>query len=336
MKPLGPDFEAPYGLWEKKTSELSESIGSIESDKADGFRQLFLDAGFGLKRFNIVEPHASSFLAVDSSLAVRQLRYNILWTLHTVALYSSFDGKEHEDPLLGQEDIPYGGLMYDSAIDAGILQNSWNLDSKVNAIRSLHECKSLKENQEGLGEKRKTPDFLLFDGSLQSTLRFLGDESTNHDYCSEAKNLLSDLIKNGKMIGLVEDSHATDITSRFDLNISNLWFAHLVLRSQEYFCIPSGGVNVCYIKLPSKKVGFLPSRRSNPVTVRWEFGFPDFDKDLNLLASLWMQESDLVHSQLFPVRIADYLTRRISASGLLDQFVAENDLELSYRDMREG
>jgi len=133
----------------------------------------------------------------------------------------------------------------------------------------------------------------------------------------------------------VEDSASISIARALKTKLTDLAVFDLALKENEFIVQEVDGVNVCYIKLPAKNLSYTPSRKSEPLVVKWEFAYPNFIPDLENLAAIWAREDDLLHPQLYPVRIADYLTRRVKAAGILDTFVKDNDMEPRHRDMRE-
>jgi len=64
-------------------------------------------------------------------------------------------------------------------------------------------------------------------------------------------------------------------------------------------------------------------------------GYENFKEDLEKLAGMWTMERDLLHTQIYPLRMSDYLTRKLKVSGVLEKIIAENNLQLKYRDSRD-
>ncbi len=49
---------------------------------------------------------------------------------------------------------------------------------------------------------------------------------------------------------------------------------------------------------------------------------------------MWALEDDILHPQIYPMRITDYLTRKINAGGILEKAASENNMLLQYRELR--
>jgi hypothetical protein len=181
-------------------------------------------------------------------------------------------------------------------------------------------------------------DYVLVDGSLQTTVRRLKDEVKMSKFPEHAKalNLHNELLAAGKVVGLVEDSHSCDLSKAVGLDVTNAALMDVILSDNEYVVFKKDGINVCHLKLPSKPLNYTHERRSSPIVVRWEFSYDDFEGDLRNLAALWLREDDIFHTQIYPMRVTDYLTRRLKVGGMLDSLIAESGLEPLYRDMREA
>ncbi|MFH1721846.1 MAG: hypothetical protein ABH950_04485 [Candidatus Altiarchaeota archaeon] len=335
MKPLRSDFQLPSGFFPEELNRLINTIKTDEEFDSLKLRERFLEKGHEIRRLPSPKTRESSFLAVDSSSSVKAYRYQTLWGLNVIGLYASHDGRLHHDPLIGQKGILYGGLQVDSGFKLGVFQSAWNLDLQISAIRCHEELKFMRKCIEDMSTTGIKPDFLLVDGSLQTIFRYLNSEGGDSKTALETQTILNELLSERKIIGLVEDSHATDISTCFNPKMTNLGLSNLILEPNEYFIVQVGDVFVCYLKLPSKRVDFLPDRKSPPITVRWEFGYPEFVSDLANLVGIWLGESDIVHSQIYPIRVADYLTRKINVGGLLEDIGVKCDFEPSFRDSRQ-
>ncbi len=330
MEPLTPDFRFDAELLEERINSLRRVFDELEFDRGL-FRDKLRERGFEIRKIALVKPsHSVELLAVDSSIAKAELRFFALWALHCVVLRACFDGGTHRDPLVGGE-IWYRNLMYDSFIDAGQIKPYRLVDEITNNIRILKEYQSLRETFMDLSAGGCDVDYLLVDGSLY----------TNHGKLSrygggKALEEYRRLVEMGRVVGMAEDSHAGDLADKAGLDCTNLMLLDLILDEREYVVHEKGDINVCYLKLPSKKLSYTLEERSPSLTVRWEFPYTGFRKDLETLAYMWSREGDLLHPQVYPLRVADYLTRRVKMHGLLEKLVEENNLELRYRDLRES
>ncbi|MBN2014953.1 MAG: DNA double-strand break repair nuclease NurA [Candidatus Altiarchaeota archaeon] len=333
MERLSPDFRFDVNLLENKLKKIADELGKKEFDR-DLFRDRFTSEGF---RIGKLKPSAknTSFLSVDSSVVKKELRHNAIWGSHSVVLYSEFDGKKHPDPL-AQGIVHYTDIMYDSHIDVGVFSPYGQIDSRMNSIRVAEEYSSLLASLRSMGPRKV--DLLLIDGSLYTTLRRLRDEARLSRFPEHKKalELHDELMGAGKVVGLVEDSHSSDLSKRVGLEVTNTTFFESILEENEYVATKKAGVNVCHIKLPSKALSYTHSRISDPLVVRWEFSYDDFMEDLSNLVGLWLLEDDIWHPQIYPMRITDYLTRRLKIGSVLDSLIAENELDPKYRDLREA
>jgi len=312
---------------------VSELISSLELRDFDKERwRSRVEAEFEIRSLSLPKHGEAGFLAADSSVAKQNLRYHALWSMHCVSLYGLFDGRQHDDPLVGHGSVDYSNLMYDSAVDLGSFEPYWMIEQQMNHIRVAREYSSIAGNFEALRRSGVQVDYALVDGSLETNHQNLSMEVklATADAALEAQRRLLDL---KKVVSMAEDSHASGISRRLGLSMSNLMLFDLILRGGEYV-VDEGRFNVCYIKLPGKRLSYLEGL-SSPLSVRWEFSYGGFEDDLNLLASIWLRDADLLHPQLYPLRIADYLTRRIKASGLISQAVEETKADLEFREMRE-
>lgn len=336
FRKLTPEYGFDYKSLESRFSELAVALTDVEREfDREAQRKRLEDEGYGIEKLS---PHVDSMevslLTTDASIAKKELRFHCLWALHAVALNAVFDCKQHHDVLVGQEKVPYRDLKYDSIIEVGEYKPYMDMDHRSDSLRVQHELGFLMESMKSLNKI----DYLLVDGSLYTTgFNLKSRLNSGYPEHKKAVEAYKQLLESGKAVGLVEDSHSIDVSSKLGLNMTNLLFFDLVLDPLEYVVdSKSDGINACYVKLPSKQVPYLPSKSSTPFTVRWEFTQKNYVKYLEKLAGMWTLETDLVHSQLYPVRVADYLTRKIKVGGILDNLVKEHNLELKHREQREG
>lgn len=323
MKELTPNFDFNAEVLEDRFSKLRESL-HIDVDSAKLRNKV--SAQFTIKKLS---PRAregeSRILAVDSSIVRREMKFAALWAIHVVSLFGIFDNSMHEDPLVGGKKILYRDLQYNSNLDLGKFESHDRLEENSNVIRVAYEYKSLLDSWR---EMNSDADYLLLDGSIQTVLKRIKDNETLMGIYNELKS-------SGKLVGMVEDSASVGIARSLGTKLTDIALFDLVLEENEFIVQEVEGVNVCYVKLPSKNLSYTPSRKSEPLVVKWEFAYPDFVPDLENLAAIWSMEDDLLHPQLYPIRIADYLTRKVKAGGILDTFVRDNEMEPRHRDMRE-
>jgi hypothetical protein len=331
MKDLDAYFRVPEGEIRKKVSEMVSSLEVRDFD-VDFWRKRIGD-DFKIQKITLNDAGETGFVGADSSITTQNLRYHALWSMHCISLYGLYNGMENEDPLVGQGSIPYSNLMYDSSVELGSFTPYWMLEQQMNCIRIAKEYSSLVENCKSLAAAGRKVDFALVDGSLKTNMENISIKASLKAV-DEAVSAQEKLLGLKKVVSMVEDSHASDISRKFGLNMSNLMMFHLLLKEGEYV-VDADGFNVCYIKLPGKKLTYMDAE-SKPLTARWEFSYPHFEEDLNSLASIWLKEDDLLHPQIYPLRIADYLTRQIKTSGLLNEVVSEINPDLEFRDMREA
>ena len=334
MEKLTADFRFDSAPIEEKLKKIAGDLKKKDFD-ADAFRKKVVSAGFAVRKLSPVLRKKSTFLAVDSSIVKKSLRQHAIWASHCVVLYSEFDGRGHQDPL-AQGMVPYGNLMYDSYLDLGAFSPYRHIESRANSLRVANEYSSLilSYKRAGLSDV----DYFLVDGSLQTTVRRLKDEVKMSKFPEHAKalNLHNELLALGKVIGLVEDSHSCDLSKKVGLDVTNATLMDIILSENEYVAFKKDGINVCHLKLPVKALNYTHERRSSPMVVRWEFSYDDYEADLGNLAALWLQEDDIFHTQIYPMRVTDYLTRRLKVGGMLDSLIEESGLEPLYRDMREA
>ncbi len=339
MKKLSSNFIFDSGL-DKKILELSKEFEERKTDDPKNLRDKVL-SNFKIDR---LAPNTNKtkngikILSVDSSTAQNEMRYSALWGIHCVTLYARFDGSLYKDPMLGGDNIIYTDIMYDSFVDVKNIKPYRRIASRSNSMRILTEYNSVINSYYDIKSNGISPDYILIDGSLYTTVKALERNSLIENYpgYNSALEAGERLLKTGKVIGMIEDSHSTDISRKLGMDMTNLMLFEIALGQNEYIVDAKEGVNICYIKLPEKKLGYLPSHKSKPVVVRWEFSYPNFKEDLEGLAALWCMEADLLHPQLYPLRIADYLTRRIKVGGILEKFIRDKGLDLKYREMREA
>ncbi len=336
MEKLGPDFRFEIKPLEDKISGIANELKEKEFDR-ELFRDRFISEGFRIKELKPKIKEGISFLSVDSSIVKKELRNHALWGSHSVVLYSKFDGKEHPDPL-AHGNIRYKDMMYDSRPDLGVFSPYSQIENRANSIRVSNEYSSLLNSWKNLNSSALKIDYFLIDGSLRTTLKRLRDEVKFSEFKEHGKalRLHEELMGVGKVIGMVEDSHSMDLAKKVDLGVTNIVLLAMILEENEYTTEKKDGINVCHLKLPSKALNYTPSRKSEPLVVRWEFSYDKFEKDLENLAALWLLEDDIWHPQIYPLRITDYLTRKLKIGGILDRLIEESELDPKYREMREG
>jgi hypothetical protein len=277
----------------------------------------------------------ASFLACDCASATAETRYNALWAGHAVAVYAEFDGARHHDALVGHSTIPYGGLRYGSYLSAREFIPYSDVDVRSNLARVAHESTSTLEAHRELAAEGRRPEFTLIDGSIHTNLSSL-EERLDYPEYSQARDSFKAVLGLGKAVGIVEDSHATDLARELGYDFTNMLLMDVALEPGEYVTDQRGGVSICYVRLPAKPMPHLPDGRTRPMTVRWEFDYGGYEDDLNLLSALWLAEDDHIHPQHYPLRIADHLTRKIKVAGILDEIRAKHGLEQKYRELRQG
>jgi hypothetical protein len=280
-------------------------------------------------------PREASFLAADCSSAAKETRYNALWGAHAAAVYGVWDGVGHGDMVVGNGSIPYRQLSYSSRVELGELVPYSDVDVRSGAARAAVEFSMMLSASAELADAGQAPDFFLVDGSLRTNRDSLADDA-GYPELSRAREAFEGVLALGKVVGMVEDSHATDISRSLGMGFTNMLLMELALRPGEYVAQEAGGIAVCHVKLPGKPLPYLPSGNSGPLTARWEFGHAGYEDDIALLAGIWLSEDDLLHPQLYPVRMADHLTRRVRVGGLLDEAASRLGLLKRHREMREG
>ena len=338
MRPLRGFLDADYTRLEGAFNDVG--LDQARALEAHDLRSRILSSGRRIENLetesSLTKPKGAGFLSGDSSSAVRELRYHALWGVHSACVYAVYDGVEHEDVLVGHGKVRYRDMLYSSELKVGSIVPYSEVDLRANSIRVLREVSHMLRCLEELSSEGRRVDYVLLDGSMQTNLRNLAGKGGGFKEDSEALAALRKLMSHGNLVGLVEDSHATDLSRELGFDYTNMLLFEVALSPGEYVTDERDGVFICYIKLPSKAVDYLPSRTASPLTVRWEFNKKDFRDDLNLLSGIWLSEDDLLHPQLYPIRVTDYLTRKLKVGGILDSFAQEKGLDLKYRDMREG
>ncbi len=331
MKTLTPDLRFDTVSLEKKLESIAVELEEKEFDR-QMLRKRLVDAGFKIRRAEPALKNAS-FLAADAAFVKKELRHHALWALHAACVYSEFDGEEHPDPL-SYGHVGYLNIMYDSYPELGVFQPYKSIEQRAGPLRIMHEYNALVDSS----RKVAGPDYFLVDGSIQSNLRKLTEQAQTSPFSEAKKALIAHerLMESGKAVGLVEDSHSSDISSALNFPATNAFLLDIVLEEKEYVCIEKSGINVCYIRLPQKFLNYTPVRKSNPFVARWEFAYSGFEEDLGFFLGLWMREDDVSHPQIYPLRLTDYLTRKVKVGSVLDGLIRETDLPLRYRELREG
>ncbi len=333
MKPLETDFSVPAD--EAESLARGFKCNGRDALRQEEVRVRLASAGYVPRK---LAPAASraSFLAGDCSSAVRELRYNALWAAHAVAVYGVYDGGEHRDMLAGYGGIRYGGLRYSNYAGLGEIIPYGDVEARSGAERACFEYESMSRAYRELESEGLKPDIMLFDGSLYTSKRSLEAAGGKSREAARARKALEEAAGLARAVGMVEDSHSTDLAEDAGYEFTDLLLMDVALNPGEYVADPRDGVSICYMKLPGKPLPHVPSARSQPLTVRWEFGYADYEGDLNRLAGIWLSEDDILHPQLYPLRIADHLTRRVRAQGMLDEVESRLLLERKYRELRQG
>jgi len=328
MKKLSPEYEIDEISLNQKLTVLGEKTTEAEPDSQE-IRDKLLEAGFIVNKLEPSKPKQARFLAADSSLAKKELRFDCFWGVHAVCVYGLFDGSSHADSLVGRGSVPYKNLQYDSVTDFGQLRPYSNVDARLDAIRLATEARLLNETSGKLEQEGLKLDTILFDGSL-STLEI--DEKT-----MEAKAATTEItkLKSNNVVGVVEDSHDTDVSKEIGLEYTNALIFDLCLKPLEYVTVDKDDFEVCYIKLPAKKMHYLFEGESVDFIARWEFKKESASKQLPALVGVWLSEDDIQHPQIYPIRLADYLTRKISVSKILSDFSRQNNMASKFRGMRK-
>jgi len=337
MRPLLTDLSVTVAGIEEHVADMG-----MDPDIAhDGGEIRALLESFGYRIQNIpdgddTKPPESAFLAADASSGTLELRHKALWAVHAVSVYAQYDGEDHPDSMAGHGTLPYKGLRYDNRLQMGQFTPYADIDSRGAQKRIIGECGLLADSYAALAEEGLDPGHILYDGSLASTKKAIKRADKTYPETAEAKETLDGVLALPDPIGLVEDSHATDISASMGLNITNSHLFEMSLSPGEYVLVEDEGIKVCYVCLPSKGLAYLPSGESCPLVARWEFAGPDPEASLALLFGIWGAEDDLLHPQTYPLRMADYLTRRIRVHGVLKACQEHHGLAPKYRDLRQG
>lgn len=330
MKKLAADLRFDEDALERGLSKVADDIDESLPD-AEDVREKLAEAGFEIKQAEAeTPPDEAGYLAADSSFAKKELRFNVLWGVHSVCVYGVFDGSGHDDPLVGRGVVPYRDLAYSSRTSFGCLKPYSDVDARLEALRLGAEARLLNETAEEVEGEGRRVDYILFDGSL-TTLSV--DESVPESAAALAE---LDKLKSRNVVGLVEDSHVSDISRCLGFEYTNALILDASLAPLEYVAVEQDGFEVCYIKLPAKKLSHLGGRESPPFVARWEFKRGLAERHLPLLLGAWSHEDDITHPQTYPVRVADHLTRKINVAGILDDFAAEKNIAPQFRSLREA
>jgi hypothetical protein len=305
---------------------------SVDLDK---LRRDLISKGFEFRKIS-PNPVPTRFLGGDCAIACKELRYHAIWAAHSVAISANFDGKDYRDVIAGHGTIPYSNLLSSSYFGLGEFIPYNDIDHRFDSTRIAFEFKSLVRAWEELSLEYVKPDLTLIDGSISTTFDHLKCRDRGYPETKEASEAMTKLLGIGNIVGMVEDSHSTDISRELGYNFTNMALFDMALDESEYVVVENDGIWVCYVKLPSKPMPFLHEGWSSPFTVRWEFNFKGFQESLNNLSGIWLREDDILHPQLYPLRMADHLTRKVKVGGILGQVVTSNKLALKFRDLREG
>jgi len=337
VEPLTAHSIPPSTTVEEVLASLKSELESLPCPTGEELRDLIEEKGYDICSFKPKTlPSSCRILTCDASNSVKELRYYCLWGVHSIALSAEYDGKLHPDPLLGGEPILYKNMGYDSKLKLGVLTPYKNIENRMQLKRMGLEYAHLLTSLKIMEREGMKPDFLLIDGSLVTSLNYLYSQQSSPEY-EEVRSITRELISMSNVIALVEDSYESKLALELGFPSTTLQLMDHILKEKEFVSFEAeGGVRVCYLKLPSKPLSYLPSQKSPPLTVRWEFTNSDFLPILEQIAGLWLQECDLLHPQLYPVRIADYLTRKVSVNTLLEEAVNRYGLKRKYREMRES
>lgn len=334
MKSLSPEYGIDSGELSRALSRLSGQIEAPSINVGEVRSGLELK-GFCFEKIPLRRPsEKSSFLCVDSSFIGRNLRFHGLWGIHCVCLHAVFAAAPVKDYLVGQGSVMYENLLYDSVVEFGVFKPYSDVDVRINLLRIGFELSFLLECKRRLASEGRGVDFLVLDGSLKAIESDIGGRENYAEYSRAFSSL--NALSGEKVVAMVEDSHASDLSAKAGFNFTNVQLFDLILEPGEFVVAESGGVHVAYVKLASKSLCHTPERKSEPFTVRWEFNYPDFRKDLEYLVGVWSEEDDLMHPQIYPLRITDYLTRKISVGAILDEHIKEKNLSRMFRDSRTG
>jgi len=310
---------------ESKLKSLASNLKQVDTGlDAEALRSRFLSEGHKINSLKLpAEVKPFSLACCDSSVARRELRHHILWGAHAVCVRGTFDGAANPDGLTGRGTTPYAGLEYESAAEFGQLEPADDLDGRLAAARIALEYEMLAQCAGG-------SDYLLVDGSLVESRARLEGEYPEYERARRAWSKLSRL----KVVGLVEDSRGRSVSKKLGLNTTDTQLFDLILRPLEYASFDDEGCGIFYLKLAAKKLLHTPGTASPPLTVRWEFALPESADALALFAAAWQAEDDVLHPQHYPMRAADYLTRKLKVGGVLADFAGSEGLEDAFRNQR--
>lgn len=328
MKSLSPQFKFDENSFNEKFAKVAASIKAPNISSQDILDRLD-DKGWKVERLNPTAAGGKNLLCADSSFGCKHFRFTSLWAGHCVTVFTRYDGKTHKDPLTGSELTGYADIGYESFSDFGNITACSDADVASSLKRIKLEYESLVKSKKNLETSGEDVDLLLVDGSLSTVKKFL-DSYLDDDAFDAQKNLLT-----GNVASMVEDSRTVDISLTLGFDYTNTLIFDIALKPLEYVVDFTEDISTCYVKLPSKPVDFTPEGVGPPITVRWEFNYPNFKKDLEYLASMWYLESDIVHPQIYPLRLADYLTRKVKISSLLESLGREHNLKPQFRSLRE-
>ncbi|VVB54429.1 Uncharacterised protein [uncultured archaeon] len=326
MKPLTFAFQADAEYLKRRIDALAPQIKGPSLDR-ERTRELLSDAGLNVHALSL--PPDVSFplglLAADAAFAVQAFRHSVVWASSSVAVSARADGGLHVDALVGRGNTPYFDVEYAHRFDAGVLCPPNQVESRTPLIRIAGEYRLLAE-EGGKGDLR------LVDGSIAGNRKAIKNAVGKE--AEEASDAQKKLFKSGKIAAMCEDSHASDIAQKIGYETSNITVFSAALNPLEYVVVEEEGVFVVYLILPQKRLSYTVERVSAPLAVRWEFSYGDYEKDLSALARLWTLEDDIIHPQIYPLRVADYLTRRIKVGSIIKETAREHNLDLQYRDVR--
>jgi len=338
MKPVNSFFDMDFSSLRTRWNDISFDSG--RSLSKEDVRAKIISSGRSIEKLSPEKINLESlnvgFACADSSSALRELRYHALWGVHSVCVYGIFDAAGCADVLAGHGKVNYKDLLFSSDINLGSIVPYAEVDSRANSLRVYHELSALDKCVCELSSQGRQVDYVLLDGSIQTNLKNLTSKSGGFKEDAMALSALKKLMREKNLVGLVEDSHATDLAGELNFEATNMLIFEVALNPMEYVAEERDGIVVCYLKLPRKRLSYLPTGESTPLTVRWEFNRKDFDVALNVIAAVWLAEDDILHPQIYPLRVADYLTRRVRVGGVIDGFVLEKGLERKYRELREG
>lgn len=296
-------------------------------------RDIASGSGYSIKRFEPVKAQAS-ILCADCSFSVSELRHCAIWAAHAVSVYAKFDMQSHPDIVSGNGTQPYGSLMASNHVDMGSFIPYSDIEDRAKCARLMVELYSLSKAMDELAIICEEPGMVLIDGSILQTERALCRLYGDYPEFSAAKKMFEKVKSISGLAGLVEDSRACDICRGAGLNITDPLLFDLCLDPLEIAYKAFGDVTVCYLKLPPKELSYLAERVADPVIARWEFTGKNPLRNASEMAGMWMEENDILHTQTYPIRLADYLSRAIKTSGMIDEAIELYNLKTSFRHLR--